>query len=259
MAKKTVDRARREAVFFANVHKTLRVLVLVRGRFTCYSQGIKVFLKELEIGNMSIFKRILYFFLFFVPFAWVMHNLSKNFMTDPEFAKFLAHKTGEWNETLWPMFVRTHVVLAVIALVAGPFAFLKRFRARRMALHRTIGKIYIIAVLLNFLVSLYLAFYATGGWLGTLGFLALNGVWAYTTVQAYNTIRRKQVEAHRRWMIRSYATSLANTTLNVLLLILNKGNGVEYVTAYLIALWSCWLINLAVAELLIKTVKSRGA
>jgi len=195
--------------------------------------------------------------LFFVSFGWIFHNLAKNFGYDANFSKFLAHKTGEWNETLWPIFVRIHIVLAVISLIAGPLGFVKRFRVRRMNLHRTVGKIYVGAVVLNVLIALYLAFYATGGWLGTVGFLLLNAVWLYTTMMAYRTIRRKQVEEHRRWMVRSYSVTLANLTLNLMLNIMNNGVGLEYVTAYLIALWSCWLINMGLAELLMKTLRTR--
>ncbi|MGB8956211.1 MAG: DUF2306 domain-containing protein [Tumebacillaceae bacterium] len=205
------------------------------------------------------FKKFFLFLLFMVSFGWVMHNLSKNFGYDANFSKFLAHKTGEWNPTLWPVFVRIHIVLAVITLIAGPLGFVKKFRVRRAALHRTVGKIYIGAVTLNVLVALYLAFFATGGWLGTIGFLLLNAVWLYTTMMAYRMIRRKEVEEHRKWMVRSYSVTLANVTLNIMLNIMNNGVGLEYVTAYLIALWSCWLINMGVAEVLMKTLKMRRA
>ena len=208
------------------------------------------------------FKKFLIFLLFFVSFAWIMHTTTKNFGYDANFSKFLAHKTGEWNETLWPVFVRIHIVLAVVTLIAGPLGFVKRFRVRRAGLHRTPHSATVPeggAVTLNVLVALYLAFYATGGWIGTTGFLLLNAVWLYTTMMAYRTIRRKQVEEHRRWMVRSYSVTLANLTLNVMLTIMNTGVGLEYVTAYLIALWTCWLINMGVAEVLMKSLKMRRA
>lgn len=188
--------------------------------------------------------------LFFIALMWALHTLTKNFMTDPEFSKFLMYKTigVGFDQELWTVLIRVHILLAVTAILAGPLGFVKKIRVKRPALHRLIGKVYIGSILLNILPALYVALHATGGLVATVGFFLLTGVWLYATVKAYTTIRKRQVEAHRRWMIRSYAVTLANNTLYVVNLVMDKAFGMEYVTAYVIAVWSCWMINLFVAE-----------
>ncbi len=39
--------------------------------------------------------------------------------------------------------------------------------------------------------------------------------WLYTGAQAYLSIRRRDVVAHRRWMIRNYALTFAAVTLRL--------------------------------------------
>ncbi|ASS76164.1 hypothetical protein CIG75_15270 [Tumebacillus algifaecis] len=189
--------------------------------------------------------------LLFVALMWALHTLTKNFWTDPEFVKFLMYKSTipvGFNQELWTLAVRVHILLAVVAILAGPLGFVKKIRVQRPAIHRAVGKLYIGSVLLNTLPALYVALYATGGWIATAGFFLLNGIWLYSTMLAYRTIRRGQVEAHRVWMIRSYAVTLANNTLYVVNIALTMLVSLDYVTAYVIAVWACWIINLVVAE-----------
>ncbi|TCP55389.1 putative membrane protein [Tumebacillus sp. BK434] len=199
--------------------------------------------------------------LFFIALMWALHTLTKNFMTDPEFSKFLLNKTiGEdFNRDVWTVLIRVHIILAVTAILAGPLGFVKKIRVKRPGLHRLIGKVYIGSILLNILPALYVALHATGGIVATAGFFVLSAVWLYTTLKAYTTIRKRQVAAHRRWMIRSYAITLANNSLYVINLVLEKGFGFEYVTAYVIAVWSCWMVNLFLAESYLKFRKNGQA
>lgn len=204
-------------------------------------------------------RSLLKFLLFFIAAAWVLHTFSKNFVVDSQFVKFLAEKTAPVNGAAWFWMLRIHIVLALIALLTGPFGFVERLRKRNIRLHRYFGRIYVVSVLLNFVPSVYLAFFATGGAWSVVGFLFLNLIWAGTTFQAYRLIRRRQVQAHRRWMIRSYAVTLANLQLYVLKTVLAKVGGFDYESAYTIAVWSCWAFGLLVAELIIRKLSRRAA
>jgi hypothetical protein len=77
------------------------------------------------------------------------------------------------------------------------------------------------------------------------GLLAL--LWLNATIQAYRSIRASDVTAHRRWMIRSFALTLAAVTLRIELP-LQLAAGIPFHNAYQVVSWLCWVPNLVVAE-----------
>lgn len=199
-------------------------------------------------------KKLMVGILFFIAIAWFGHTFSKNFIVDPAFTSFLEKKgtLDLIQNTLWTVLLRIHIILALAALLAGPLAFLKSTRKRTKAFHRMIGKIYVLAVFLNFIPGLYVAFYATGGWISTVGFIILDTVWLITTYKAFSLAKNRKISEHKRWMIRSYAVTLANTSIYILTMIFTNGAGLEYEPGYRIAVWGSWVLNLMIAELLIR-------
>lgn len=144
-----------------------------------------------------------------------------------------------------------HIFLGGLALIVGFSQFFPKLRKRKLALHRTLGKIYVVAVLLSGIAGLVIAFFATGGIIPTLGFGGLALFWLFTTTNAYLTIRKKLIHAHQRWMIRSYALCFAAVTLRIYLPIFIGALGMDFIDSYKIIAWLCWVPNLLVAELLI--------
>lgn len=191
--------------------------------------------------------------LFVVAASWILHTFAKNFLVDAQFKKFLAEKTFEINASAWWFWIlRVHIALAIIALLAAPFGFVTSLRRRNIKLHRLSGRIYVGSIFLNFVPSIYLSFFATGGVWSAIGFLLLNSIWAGATWRAYQTARRREIAAHQRWMIRSVAITLANLQLYVLKTALGKVAGFDFETAYTIAVWTCWIGGLLVAEIVIR-------
>lgn len=196
-------------------------------------------------------------FIFLVAVAWTGHTFSKNFIVDPEFTRFLEHK-GSLDlakDEIWTFFLRTHIVLSLLALLSGPVAFLKSSRRKKALLHKLSGRIYVLSILLNILPALYVSFFATGGWISVLGFICLNAVWSGTTFLAYKKIRERRVLEHRKWMIRSYAITLANTSIYILTLIFTSGFGMDYILSYQISVWLGWVMNLILAEGIVRRLK----
>jgi uncharacterized membrane protein len=117
-----------------------------------------------------------------------------------------------WNKQFW--FV-SHLVTAVIPLVTGPFQFWVWFRKHHMKWHRLVGKVYIIGCLLGGLSALYLS--ATQPYPGSVvPALMLALLWLFMTSSAWITIKRKNVQAHRLFMIRSYTLTLSFVFLRIL-------------------------------------------
>lgn len=140
-----------------------------------------------------------------------------------------------------------HIIGAIVALVVGPFQFLPSLRRRWLGIHRWLGRIYLFGIATGGLFGFYMAWLSYGGPVAHTGFALLALLWLYTGAMAYQTIRNKDVQAHRRWMIRNYALTFAAVTLRLWLPILAIG-GVEELSAYRTVAWLCWIPNLLIVE-----------
>lgn len=198
-------------------------------------------------------KSLLWLVPVLISFMWIMHTLTKNFMTDPELLKFLAQKAKPIaDRSLWLLMIRVHIILAVISLVTGPIGAVRRIRAKSVSLHRWNGRIYLLSILLNFIPGLYVAFFASGGWMSVCGFVILNVLWLGTTWLGYIHIRRKDAASHMKWMTRSFFLTYANLTIHIVLAVSSHGLKLPYDVSYVVAVWSSFLINLLLAELAIR-------
>lgn len=141
-----------------------------------------------------------------------------------------------------------HVAGAMLAILIGPFQFLEGIRkGRLLKLHRWLGRVYLISVLVGGLAGLYMATLAYGGVVAQLGFAVLGILWLFSGLMAYVHIRNKRLELHRAWMTRNYALTFAGVTLRLWLPLLS-GLGMDFLPAYLIVAWLSWMPNLIIAE-----------
>lgn len=153
-----------------------------------------------------------------------------------------------------PWGINPHALFGAIALIAGAAQF-SRMVLQRRRLHRMIGMVYVTASLVVGVAGTYMAWYSFGGWPTHLGFGLLGFSLLSTTAIAFRRIRRRDIAAHRRWMIRSYSLIFAAVTLRLQLPVLTVLLG-GFAPAYLIVAWSSWLPNLAFAELRIRTTRA---
>ena len=84
------------------------------------------------------------------------------------------------------------------------------------------------------------------------GFALLAVLWLGTSLRAYVCIRRRDIGAHRDWMLRSYALTLAAVTLRIYLPA-SQIAGIHFMVAYPAIAWLCWVPNLLLAEWLIRS------
>lgn len=151
---------------------------------------------------------------------------------------------------------RAHFLFGGIALLIGPFAFRRIVLRERPSLHRRLGKVYMVSAAVSGLSGLAMAFGAAGGVPGRMGFGGLAVVWLSTTGFGFVAIRRRDIAAHRRWMVRSFAVCFAAVTFRIELLILTPLLGFE--TAYPTVAWSSWVLNLAFAEYWLSNTSTAG-
>jgi uncharacterized membrane protein len=146
-----------------------------------------------------------------------------------------------------PVALYTHVIAGAVALGTGAFQFSRRLRARRLAVHRLMGRSYVVAVALSGTAGLAMAPLSDGGLAGHFGFGGMALLWLITTACAFTAARARRIDDHERWMIRSYALTLAAVTLRLYLPAMLVA-GIPFDSAYPAIAWLCWVPNLVIAE-----------
>ena len=155
------------------------------------------------------------------------------------------------KSVFWNIGFYGHIIFGGVALMTGWSQFSKRIRQRRLLLHRALGKIYVASVLISGCCAIGIGFFATGGWISALGFISLGVIWLYTTWSAYSAIRKKDISLHQGMMIYSYAACFAAVTLRIWLPLLQFGFG-DFLVAYKLVAWLCWLPNIIFARFLVR-------
>jgi uncharacterized membrane protein len=122
---------------------------------------------------------------------------------------------------LWRIY--THAAAALFALAIGPLQFHGGPRARRLRLHRFLGRVYVVASPATGLSGIYMAAYSYGGPVTHLGF----------------------------------GLSFAAVTLRLLLPLLAVAHGGAFEPAYRWGSWLCRLPNLLWAEWLVRRDRPR--
>lgn len=154
-------------------------------------------------------------------------------------------------DNLWNVMFYMHIILGGVALLIGWLQFHKKLRARKIKIHKNIGKVYVLSVLLSAIAAMYIGFYATGGIIAKSGFITMAIAWFFTTLFGFTTIKKGKVMQHQKLMIYSYAICFAAVMLRIYLPIFIPLFG-SFLSAYKLIAWLCWVPNLLVAYLIVK-------
>jgi Predicted membrane protein (DUF2306) len=175
---------------------------------------------------------------------------------------FLTDISPDKFGRFWPRrdWLLTHIAGSGLALVIGPFQFWSGLRRRSMIVHRWIGRLYVVGVLIGGAASFYLASHAGQGPTFGISLGALGVAWWTTTGMAYLAIRLRQVSQHKEWVVRSYVVTFTFVTARVLaeLGILPSLGRDPFATL----VWLCWSVPLLVTEVILqgrKVIARTGA
>ncbi|EWC62992.1 putative membrane protein [Actinokineospora spheciospongiae] len=144
-----------------------------------------------------------------------------------------------------------HMTGGGLALLLSPIQLSTRVRARTPRLHRSAGRVVLVAIAVGALTGLLLAPHNLAGPVGTAGFGLLALLWLTFAALGLRAIRRGAVTTHRRWMLRAFALTYAAVTLRLWLVALVPLTG-DFPTAYRIVPFLAWVPNLVVVELLLR-------
>lgn len=147
-----------------------------------------------------------------------------------------------------------HLVSVIVYAVLGAFQFSARLRRRRNGWHRKAGRLLVAVGLVVALSAIWMTLFyprsAGGDLLFVFRLLAASGM-VVSIVLGFLAIRRRDIAQHRAWMTRAYAIALGAGTQ---VFTLGIGKAIVGSSDLSIALLqaAAWLINLAVAERLIR-------
>jgi uncharacterized membrane protein YozB (DUF420 family) len=155
----------------------------------------------------------------------------------------------------FPAALVVHIVGAAVFALVGAFQFLPRFRRTHRSWHRRAGRLVAGAGLAVAGSALWLSLFyeaqpGTGNVLYVLR-LVFASAMAASLLLGVTAIRRRDVAAHRAWMIRAYAIGLAAGTQAFTDGIAGAIFGTGELRSDL-AKGAGWVINLAVAEWVIR-------
>lgn len=178
-----------------------------------------------------ISKKLIFFLAFFAATAFV------TYMKNAE----IFHPASDIARHFAPgmMFLVPHAFFAGIAMVMGAFQLSQRLRRRYIKVHRVMGYIYVVSVMIGAPMAIPLA-----AKVDTPSLVAASAVqafgWMLCTGIALYCIRNGNIQQHRRWMIRGYPFAMVFTVARLIVPIppiLRSGwTGIEIVVWTTIAL-----------------------
>jgi hypothetical protein len=155
-----------------------------------------------------------------------------------------------------PLPVVLHIVNASVYALLGPFQFVSSFRRRRPGWHRVVGRLLVGCGLLVGLSGLWMTlFYPWPEGDGELLYvfrLLFGSAMVGSIVLGFTTIRRRDVRGHRAWMMRGYALGLGAGTQVLTLAVGGLIAGPPDELSRALLMGAAWVINLAVAEWVIR-------
>jgi len=192
--------------------------------------------------------------LLFTYFFWLMLRITLQYIPFNTMASFLQIKQTEVQELPYylPVFY-THVYSSMFCLLAGFTQFSNTLRQQSVVLHRTVGFVYLVAVLAFSAPSGFImALHANGGIFAVVFFVVLSLLWWWFTFRAIVEIRRKNIARHEAFIIRSFALALSAITLRLWKVVLVYLFEPAPMDVYVLVAALGWIPNLLIAEYIIK-------
>ena len=177
-------------------------------------------------------------------FFW-LHALRYTNVTEHTYRRY-------WPYRGWLM---VHIIGGSLALLLGPLQFFSGLRRWNMKLHRWAGRLYLAGVVIGSVAATYMGFVTKYRAFG-ISLVAMAFAWLSCASMAYIAIRRRQVPAHKEWMIRSYVVTYGFVVFRVI----QDSKLLESFKVESLALsaWLCWTIPLLFAEMALQWRRTVG-
>jgi len=160
-------------------------------------------------------------------------------------AAFALGSPKYWGLRWWLLF---HISGGTLALLCGPWQFWTGFRARYLNLHRAMGKVFLLGVLMGSIGAFRMSVDSAFGWAFGVALFVLATAWLTAGTMAYYAIRNRRIEVHKVWMFRAYIITFGF----VMFRILSDYSPLSHVRPVgeriVTIAWVCWTVPLLIAE-----------
>jgi len=207
-------------------------------RMLTLQQSTRFFFKMLFWLPVTVFSLLLIYNT--VPYF----SFSKNFSFIEE--RSLLFENGVYHSSFY-----IHIFAGAFCILTALVQLSRIVLKKAKAIHRWSGRVYVFVVLfLGAPTGLYLSFFAKGSiWERSL-FMFMASFWFISTFYGLTTILKKNVLAHKVWMIRSYAMTMTAVTFRVYHIVFYL-LGWDHLKNYELSLWISVLGNMLIAEWII--------
>lgn len=195
--------------------------------------------------------RVIFQMLFWIPVASLSLLLVYNTLPYFSFRKdfsFIEERGFLFQSNFYRTCFYVHIFAGSVCILTALIQFSRYILKRARAIHRWSGKLYVFVVLfLGAPTGLYMSFFAKGSFWERVLFMFMAGCWFVTTLYGFTTIHKKNVLAHKIWMMRSYAMAMTAVTFRVYHIAFYL-LGWDHLENYELSLWISVIGNMLLAE-----------
>jgi uncharacterized membrane protein len=200
------------------------------------------------------FNQTIIFYLFlliaYTFFCYLMAEITLQYLPINTDVAFLRIKQDYVGLSHYRTAFFIHVFSSIFTLIAGFTQFSKIIRTQNYWLHKYSGWLYVFVTLFlaapsGFIIGIY----ANGGFWSQFAFCLLAILWFSFTLIAMWQLNQKNIIAHQKWMLRSFALALSAITLRVWKYVLVAIFQPRPMDLYQIVAWLGWVLNLVLLEL----------
>jgi hypothetical protein len=211
---------------------------MVNTRVTTLQKSVNVFFRMLFWIPVTAFSLLL------------VYNTLPYFSFSRDFS-FIQERSYLFQGSLYSTCFYIHIFAGAVCIATALIQFSRYILKKSKPIHRWSGKLYVFVVLfLGAPTGFYMSFFAKGSFWERILFMFMAITWFITTYYGFSTIRKKNVLAHKIWMMRSYAMAMTAVTFriyHILFYMLDWG----HLENYELSLWISVVGNMLFAEWII--------
>jgi Predicted membrane protein (DUF2306) len=198
--------------------------------------------------------KVLFQMLFWVPVIGFSLLLIYNTLPYFSFSKnfsFIEERSFLFKSSFYNTCFYIHITAGSVCIATALIQFSRYILKKSKAIHRFSGKIYVFVVLfLGAPTGLFMSFFAKGSFWERSLFMFMAGWWFITTLYGLTTIHKRNIIAHKLWMMRSYSMAMTAVTFRVYHIVFYL-LGWGHLENYELSLWISVIGNMLFAEYII--------
>ncbi len=146
-----------------------------------------------------------------------------------------------------------HIVPAFALTLLVPILLNDKVRSRFPIVHRWSGRLFLLLSSVIVVTAVFISFKFPFGRSGeALATLVISGTFTLCLVYAFISIRRRDIKAHQKWMIRALAAGFSPATMRIFFATIQSTYDISAKEIFTLTMWIGFILNLVIAELWIR-------